>query len=386
MKIGILTQPLHNNYGGLLQAYALQTKLKHLGHDALILDRHYPQPSRFQRYKSGAKRLVLKYVDGNPDVEVFPFQPSLDQLDIISRESRKFVRQHIKKTSNLYSTEELKREIIAHHFDAYIVGSDQVWRLEYSPCISNYFLDFLKDAPSVKRIAYAASFGVDHWHFKPITTQECKRLAQKFDAISVREASGVDLCKQYLEIDAIHVLDPTMLLDPDDYRALVLAAGEPKSTGNLMTYILDPTAEKTSVVRQVASALELQTFTVMPPKKLKRETQACIEECVFPPVTRWLRGYMDAKFVVADSFHGCVFAILFNIPFIAIGNQQRGIDRFVSLLRQFNLRNRLINPSTELSDELIHGSIDWAQVNQQRSILKEFSTDFLRTSLHSSGV
>ena len=385
MKIGILTQPLHNNYGGLLQAYALQTKLIRLGHDALILDRHHSQPARFQRYKSIVKRLVLKYVMGRPDVEVFPFRPTLEQLDIIARETQKFVHQHIIKTAKLYSTEELKREAIKHHFDAYIVGSDQVWRQAYSPCITNYFLDFLEDVPSIKRIAYAASFGVGRWHFKPKTTRECKRLAQQFDAISVREASGIDLCKQYLGVDAIHGLDPTMLLVPDDYRALVLAEGEPESTGNLMTYILDPTAEKTTMARQVASALGLQPFTVMPPKKLNRKTQACIEECVFPPVTRWLRGYMDAQFVIADSFHGCVFAILFNIPFIAIGNQKRGVTRFVSLLRQFNLTNRLIDPSTELSDELIHEPIDWPQVNQQLSILKEFPIDFLRASLQSTG-
>jgi hypothetical protein len=381
MKIGILTQPLHNNYGGLLQAYALQTVLKRLGHDPLILDRNYSQPSFLRTLLGSVKRFTLKYAMGKSDIEVFPFRPSIEQMETISKETSKFVRQYINKSEKLCSANELKREVETHQFDAYVVGSDQVWRLDYSPCITNYFLDFVEGDSSAKRIAYAASFGVDYWHYNDETTRKCKALAQQFDAISVREDSGIDLCRKYLGVKSVQVLDPTMLLDPDDYRALAQAEGEPQSAGNLMTYVLDPSEEKTAMIQRVASTLGLKPFTVMSPQKLNPETQTCIEEGVFPPVTRWLRGYMDAKFVIADSFHGCVFAILFNIPFIALGNQRRGGARFVSLLRQFNLTNRLNDSSTELIDELIHEPIDWSRVNRQIYILKDFSIDFLQSNL-----
>ncbi len=386
MKIAILTQPLGHNYGGLLQAYALQTMLKRLGHDPLVLDRKHSQPSCLRKYLSPVKSCALKYAMGKKDIEVLPFRPSTEQMDAISKETSKFVRQHIKKTAKIYSTSELKREAIKQNFDAYIVGSDQVWRQEYSPCITNYFLDFIDGVPATKRIAYAASFGVDFWHFKPQTMRECKRLAQQFNAISVREDSGVDLCRQHLGVQAVHVLDPTLLLDPDDYRALVLENNEPESAGDLMTYILDPCSEKTALIQQISSALGLRPFSVMPDIKLTRDTQNRIEQCVFPPVTQWLRGHMDARFVIADSFHGCVFAILFNIPFIVIGNKKRGLARFVSLLQQFDLNNRLIGSSTELTDELIHQKIDWDLVNQNRSILKNFSINFLRINLNSSDI
>jgi hypothetical protein len=381
MKIGILTQPLHTNYGGLLQAYALQTTLKRLGHDPLVLDRHYSQHKRLRTCLGWAKRITLKYAMGKGDVEVFPFRPSVEQVDTISRETNRLVLQYINKTAKLYSTHELKREVLRRNLDAYIVGSDQVWRSHYSPCITNYFLDFIEGIPSVKRIAYAASFGLDYWHFKAKATRQCRRLVQQFDAISVREDSGVDLCRQHLGVEAVHVVDPTLLLDPEDYRALVLENNERESAGDLMTYILDPCAEKAAVIQQISSVSGLRPFSVMPDIKLARETQDRIEECVFPSVTKWLRGYMDAKFVIADSFHGCVFAIIFNIPFVVIGNKKRGMARFVSLLRQFDLMNRLIGSSNELTDEFFYEPIDWDQVNQKRTDLKKNSINYLLRNL-----
>lgn len=381
MKIGILTQPLHTNYGGLLQAYALQTTLNRLGHDSLILDRHFPQPNTLRLFLGKTKRIALKYIAGRNNVEVNPFVPTQQQRDTYGRETNKFIHKYLNKSEVLFSTGALKLEAERHHFDAFIVGSDQVWRLQYSPCITNYFLDFLEGVSDIKRITYAASFGLDHWHFTEKTTRQCKQLAQQFDAISVREDSGIDLCRQYLGVDAVHVLDPTMLLDSDDYRTLALAEGEPESTGNLMTYILDPSDEKSAIIERVASTLGLKPFTVMPKQKLTSKTQCCIEDCVFPPVSKWIRGYIDAKFVVADSFHGCVFAILFNIQFIAVGNRQRGMARFVSLLRQYDLSDRLVCSLSELTDDLIHKTINWEKVNHKRSYLKCLSIDFIRSNL-----
>jgi len=381
MKIGILTQPLHTNYGGLLQAYALQTTLKRLGHDPLILDRNYSQPSCLKRCLGPVKRCAIKYVMGKRDIEIFPFRPSLAQMDTISKETSKFVQKNINKTEKLYSTNELKRQAETHQFDAYVVGSDQVWRLTSSPCITNYFLDFVEGGASVKRIAYAASFGVDYWHFDEKTTRQCSRLAKQFDAISVREDSGVELCRKHLGVDAVHVLDPTMLLAPDDYRALLQVEDEPESPGDLMTYILDPSEEKTAVIQRIASALGVKPFTVMPLHRLNVATQNSIEDCVYPPVTRWLRGYVDAKFVVTDSFHGCVFALLFNIPFIVIGNERRGMTRFVSLLQQFNLRSRLVDLLNKSPEKIVSEPINYDFVNLKIASLKEYSLGILKNNL-----
>lgn len=120
--------------------------------------------------------------------------------------------------------------------DAIIVGSDQVWRPDYSSCQPNYFLDFLPKDSKIRRISNAASFGGDNWDWSTELTARCAKLLQLFDAVSVREASGVRLCKEHFNVGAVNVLDPTMLLDPEDYIAII---GKPKSgKGSCLTMCL----------------------------------------------------------------------------------------------------------------------------------------------------
>src|SRR5690606_24691445 len=129
-------------------------------------------------------------------------------------------------------------------FCAYVVGSDQCWRPLYSPKISNYFLDFAENEKDIKRIGYAVSFGVSEWEFDKKNTERCALLAKKFDAISVREDSGIKLVKDYFDKDAVHVLDPTMLLQKEQYVKIASDEKQTKSPGNLKVYILDKTPEK----------------------------------------------------------------------------------------------------------------------------------------------
>ncbi|MEW8459533.1 MAG: polysaccharide pyruvyl transferase family protein, partial [Candidatus Thiodiazotropha endolucinida] len=102
---------------------------------------------------------------------------------------------------------------------------------------------------------------------------------------------------------------------------------------------------------------------------------------VFPPVTQWIRGYMDTDFVITDSFHGTVFSIIFNRPFIAIGNEERGLTRFVSLLKMFDLENRLLHSTDQITAELINENIDWDRVNSILSQKRQEALVFLTVSL-----
>jgi len=363
MKIGILTQPLHNNYGGLLQAYALQTTLKRLGHDAWLINREFKKRTIIRKIASFAKWIIFNYVFNR---KYSRFSPSPKEKEIISIHTSEFIRKHIKPITNkIECTRELKK-LNRQGFDAYIVGSDQVWRPAYSPCITNYFLDFCENQSNIKRISYAASFGVDNWEFTPRQTIKCVKLAKKFDSVSVREYSGVDLCRKYLETDAVHVLDPTMLLDVADYMKLIEDEKEEKIPGNLFVYILDETNEKQSIVDKVSAELNLIPFSIMPKKKLTRDTKKSINDCIFPPVTRWIKGFMDAEFVITDSFHGTVFAIIFNKPFITIANKTRGLTRFTSLLRIFDLEHRIITNSNEINDKLLDEKINFDKLNKIR--------------------
>ena len=190
-------------------------------------------------------------------------------------------------------------------------------------------------------------------------------LAKKFDMITVREASGVELCKKYLDVEATQVLDPTMLLNKMDYIKLVENENEPQSPGDLFYYILDPCEEKQTLIHSLAEKYSLKPFTVMPKYQAETRTKADvkkrIEDCVFPSVTSWLRAFVDAKMVVVDSFHGAVFSIIFNKPFWVVQNGHRGNARFDSLLSLFGLKERIINVEGEADWDK---SIDWETVNE----------------------
>ena len=210
MKIGILTQPLQRNYGGILQCYALCEVLKGLGHEVCVLDRHHHTP--FLRKLLRSAKRILRYCLGAEKKEnILSIWMTAGQMRTISRHTSAFIDRHIPHTRPLLRTKELRQAAGNEHIDAYVVGSDQVWRPVFSPCITNYYIDF-DQRDHIIRIAYAASFGVDTWEYDRQAQQVCAGYAKKFDAISVREDSGVTLCRNYLGVAAEHVLDPTMLL------------------------------------------------------------------------------------------------------------------------------------------------------------------------------
>ena len=382
MKIGILTQPLSQNYGGILQAFALQAILKKMGFETWIVNRDYGRISWWRKVASVGKGFIIRYILGNRQRKVFVFRPTEKQKRRVGKHITLFINEEIYPlTPSLKTKRTFFREIKKHNFMAYVVGSDQVWRPCFSPCITNYFLDFVSKEKNIKRIAYAASFGVDDWEFTEGQTRECREFVKLFDAVSVREDSGICLCQKYLNVDAKLVLDPTLLLEKEDYISLVHKWQEKPYRENLMTYILDRNAEKTDIVCRVASGLGMSPFSLMPAKLLNKENQHDIENCVFPSVTSWLRGFMDAEFVITDSFHGCVFSIIFNKPFLVIGNHERGMARFNSLLKLFGLEDRLIHSIGELDENKMKADIDWDKINSIKAEWRMYSLNFLKMNL-----
>lgn len=379
MKIGILTQPLHNNYGGLLQAYALKEVLQSLGHEVIIINRQSKKVSTFRKYGSVVKSILI----GRTIAQNVLLNESFKEE--ISRETRKFREKYIPNLTHLITDNEGMQDLNNMGFDAYVVGSDQCWRPRYSPSIRNYFLDFAINDNRVKRIAYAASFGVSHWEFSNEDTISCSELLKKFNAISVREDSAIDQIKNKLgRTDAIHVLDPTMLLSKEHYNDLVESEKNPVSPGNLNVYVLDRTPEKDKLVRQIEAKLQLKAFEILPVKRLNEQkvTKDNMEDFVYPNPASWIRGFQDAKFVVTDSFHGTVFSILHNVPFVVIGNIERGLSRFQSLLKLFGLEDRLITDVDPIKIEYFTDKkIDWARVNKILDKEREKSLEFLKKGL-----
>ena len=362
MKIGILTQPLHSNYGGLLQNYALQQTLVRTGHEVETIDWGGGSGLHETLYRIKIRVLHTLFPNKYPQLK---YRPNKKERAIIQRNTNHFINTYINHTEAMHSYEEFVKQASKGKYDAYVVGSDQCWRPCYNAFLSSMFLDFVQDK-QVKRIAYAASFGTDKWEFTPQQTAVCALLAKKFDMVSVREDSGVKLCKEHLGVDAVHVLDPTMLLTKEDYIQLIEKEKEPKSDGTLFNYILDPDAKKSVFIQKVAKAKGLKAFQVLPKCqaeiRTKEDVKKRIEDCVFPGVTTWLRAFMDADMTIVDSFHGMVFSIIFNKPFWAIGNVSRGMSRFTSLLTMFHLEDRLLD-ADNLDDVDFSKPIDWTMVN-----------------------
>lgn len=375
LKIAILTQPLGHNYGGLLQAYALQYFVKNIGCEVETLDRRIDkiENKSLKSFGKNIARLILGRIKS---------MPSETRTTRILSDLANFRDHNINLSPKLISEHSVREYCKNSDFDVYIVGSDQVWRPRYSPSILNFYLDFLDDIESTaKRIAYAASFGVENWEYSADLTKQCNILAKKFDVISVREDSALDLCREMLQTPASLVVDPTLLLDPTDYNSLLSVSSNDCYKGQVVSYVLDPAPEKRAIADIAGQILRSEVISIKPDLSYTQVKRKDFYKCKYPSVECWLRAFYDAGFIVTDSFHGTVFSILFNKPFVAIGNSARGMARFKSLLTQLGLTDRLVEHPSDISESLLNDDIDWATVNEKRVSLATKSRIFLKQSL-----
>lgn len=369
MKIGILTLPLHTNYGGIIQAYALQKVLKDMGHDVALINTPFllKDVSLITKIKRFISKMIGRYKG------YICYEQKLNQwLPLMTTETNKFVTKHIKLTCEVSSFTDLN----ATYFDAIVVGSDQVWRPGmFQKDISLAYLSFAQ-LSNIKRIAYATSFGTDSWEYTPDQTRVCSVLAKNFDAIAVREKGGITLCKEYLDVDAQLVCDPTLLLNKEDYINLIDESGISKSSGNLFNYLLDITPSKKHLVEYIAKDRHLQPFHVNP---LGGNFKCSIEERKAKPVESWLRGFYDAEFIITDSFHACVFAIIFEKSFAVIPNKSRGLSRFETLLGTLGLTDRMIENVEDYKNLSV--IIDYNAVHQKLNKFRKSSYKYLSDCL-----
>lgn len=374
-KIAILTLTPTINYGGILQAYALQKVLKKLGHEVITINRKNKTRSKLRSTFSTLKNQLTSNIKGSNRLYL-----SQKQLQFVSRHSTAFIKKNINLTKPIDTNYKIETHFKNNYYDTVIVGSDQTWRPHYSPNIYDFYLDFLKN-DTTRRLAYASSFGVGNWEYSSEETDKCKKLLSKFDAISVRETSGIDLCKNHLDMDAELVLDPTLLLDRNEYIDLFKSLDLPDNKNKLYTYILDRTEDKKNIVNTISKKLELVEFKNQPKKSFLNSKSKNIEDYAYPPVEGWLKAFHDSEFIITDSFHGTVFSIIFNKQFISIPNIERGVDRFTSILKHFDLEHRMVFYPNEITDNLLNDTIDYNVVNPKLENLKTHSFNFLKRNI-----
>lgn len=353
MRIGIVTM-ISNNYGALLQCYALQTILQRLGHQVVVVNRKWGKLSARYTIKDRLSELKAH------------LRTIVKGKDTFSR----FRNDHLCMSKPVHIKQDLLQ--LNNQLDIVISGSDQVWNGDCMSTMDGYFyLDWV-DYPRVRRFSYAASFGKATFQASDEHLNLAKKLLQSYDGISVRESSGVKICKDLFCIDAYNHLDPTLLLNPEDYIALIRKEHK-EAFPYICSYMLDMTGDKQRIVEYIAHNSKSVVRNIYP-------TSSSLEEYI--RVEEWLRSIRDAKYVVTDSFHGMAFSIIFNKQFVCLNNPKRGSARFISLLSKLGLRDRLIDvdkATHETIDSILQHNIDYSPINRTIQDIRQEAFDYLKT-------
>lgn len=366
ISVGLLNfQFSDHNYGAVLQAAALENVVTQLGYNVEHIN--------YIPYHNGLKNRLKKSFFGHL-VKVILGKSSFFNYVTNQNVFEKFRQQWITRTSTSYHTSS-DLDSISSNYSAIIVGSDQVWRqsMHSTPTDSYaYYLQFASD--TTLRISYAASFGVDYWEKSKNQQKETaiKNSISKFNSISVRESSGVGICAEQFNKKAVHVLDPTLLVNSEFFEKIINNVNE-KTQSDIVYYKLDITSHFIE---------QLHSFSTS--EKMSLENIYYTKEQFFNkyiPVSLWLYKIKNSKLVVTDSFHCVCFSIIFNKDFLCIKNKKRGESRLISLLALLGLSDRLID-EYELASKLNKmQDIDYNQVNKNLETHKIESYSFLKNAL-----
>lgn len=358
-KVGIATFcSTIDNYGQILQNFALQYVLKKKGFQPITILYNNVELSIFQYYKYKL-------------LSILRLRKVYDPRGFCA-----FRKKYIKKTKPYFGIKSLFRKKNA---DLYITGSDQVWSMSVNDVNNGYYyLAFVKD--NIPKISYAASFGRD---VIPNNQKETiKKFLSRFSAISVRELSGITICEN-LGLKAEHVLDPTMLLSGEVYRSIFKLSAL-HTNKYVYVYHLNINSKNDiywDTLRNVIDKYKI-IGTVSSGRTPAIELLPDIEY-VYPNPIKWLEYISNAELVITTSFHGMVYAILFHIPFLVFplrGEHSNSNSRIVDLLKAVNLGCRLITAPNCIAD-VISQDIDWIDVEQRLDVFRNKSLTFLNSNL-----
>lgn len=369
IKIGILTFHWADNFGAVLQAYALQQTLISLGIDAKIINfaprnlnadyRLFPNPIQMAQLR-GMKNTALSYASR---------LRRFNQVRGRVRSFSDFRKNHLRLSGDTFdSIEKLKK--VCSEFDICIVGSDQVWNPDFlSLCCNAYLLPF--DLGMTRKVSYAASVSnrlTENW------IELFKRHLKPFWQISVRERSTCNELSGILGRQIFHVADPTVLLTEDDYIKLQNNISNIGPQRYLLVYNFG--TDPLPIAEYVANRLGLPIIAYSKPRKYQLSN--FYREFSDMGPKEFLYLLKNAAYVVTNSFHGTVFSIMFEKPFITVPHQTRSI-RMIELLNDVRLEDRIAKDISELSNDKIDFDIDkYKFAKETLKKKRESSFKFLR--------
>ena len=371
MKIAILTLPVNKNFGGILQAFALQKTIEKYGHEVHIANPDYAEPHGFfEKLIIYTPRIFQKYILRRR----IPIRKETERKRWIEKTSSLtalFIDRHL----NLCNIHYLK-DLNKLSFDAFIIGSDQIWRKEYNKnlfansTLYDTFGEFIINRNN-RIFSYASSFGKDNindYTEKDIT--KIRKLLQDFCGVSSREDSGTEILSSILNCkNAVTVLDPTLLLSKNEYLQLCHEYHS-DIKGKIATYILDRNCDNNELISIIESRIQKPSVEINNHDPNKPQY----------PVEHWLYNIANADFVITDSFHATVFSIIFEKPFIVIANKNRGISRLNSILNRTQLNNQLIYSQSDLRK--VNMNPDFTYAKEIIDNLQKFSNEYILDCLN----
>ncbi len=343
-RVCIFTFAFGDNYGAVLQAYALGEVIREKGHQVEYLNLTWST----WRYRIISKITPLSY------------------------RFNSFREKYLKNFSNPCNDIADLKKLAKNPADIYIVGSDQVWNPNITTTrVKHYFFDFLPD--NIRRASYAASFGTSCWE-RPDLIDEVSTLLKKFSVISVREKSAIGICKSTFNImDVYQVLDPTLLLGKFD-KLLT----KPKDENQIVGFMFNPSTEYYSLLKGLSELSETNVLIMDLPNRKWGKGAFNFRLSPFASPEQWVTNIAKSKFVVTDSFHCMVFSILFRRQFVFIPTNKAIMGRVTSLLESLDLMDRIYNsPMDVIKDGKFQSEIDYDAVHDKLSQLRAYSNDVL---------
>jgi hypothetical protein len=332
LKIGTLTYHRNQNYGGILQAYALQQAIMELGYQTEIIDYHCPgwkamldkREMPFSNHWKYNIKLIFQKILYNHALKI-RYDRTMD-----------FLNHFLYLSETKYENyAQLEKTFRIKQYHAVICGSDQIWNPSYKQADDAFYLRFVSEG---LRIAYAGSFGVSNLSDSYITKR--KQDFANFDYLSVREDAAIPLVAQMTEKPIYHVLDPTLLLTADQWSNLSMKAAKVELPAQyIIAYFLNDINNYASYLKKLSVIYNIPVVSI---GHHLISSSKNIRQIADAGPLEFLNLLKNANAVVTDSFHGTVFSILFEKQFVCIpGSRGKMASRLYSMLSQLQLNNNI---------------------------------------------
>lgn len=382
MKIGIITfWQSNDNYGQVLQCFALQQQLIKLGHKPFLI-KYVPLQKTI---RTSIAKKIWKLV------RIYPIFLKLIKMQEAKQAKAFSLKNRQRRFDEFRDNHIITNGVIYHGLSdiqntppdsgCYLCGSDQIWGyLLDNDENQAFYLNFGK--ADVKRIAYAASFGRDVYPME--LNGKLHDMLVKFNAVSVREKTGIGICEK-VGIQAVEVLDPTLLLSMKEYVRIIEKPSI--SVKYFYTYSLNITSEKDlcwKALLDYANRHGFKSISTTSSGYFIGKEMCSNTEYVYATVPQWLGYIQNAEFVATTSFHGVAFCLIMHTNFIYFplkGIHSRGNSRVVSLLDSLGLHEKIFSDNMTVK-QCIEYPIDWNMVEAKLNVKKNASISFLENSLH----